>query len=41
MYTSAAFSPDSPTGFFRDWPLQLLIHNIDWYVVYETANLGP
>ena len=40
MYNSAAFSPDSPIGSFRAWRLQLLIHNIGWYLVYETANLG-
>ena len=39
-YASVASFPDSPTGCFRAWPLQLLFHNIGWYLVYETDNVG-
>jgi predicted kinase len=39
-YASVASFPDSPTGSFRAWPLQLLFHNIGWYLVYETDNVG-
>jgi predicted kinase len=39
-YASVASFPDSPTGSFCAWPLQLLFHNIGWYLVYETDNVG-
>ena len=39
-YASVASFADSPTGCFRAWPLQLLFHNIGWYLVYETDNIG-
>ena len=27
-------------GRFRAWPLQLLFHNISWYLAFETADIG-
>lgn len=39
-YASVASFADSPSGCFRAWPLQLLFHNIGWYLVYETDNIG-
>ncbi len=33
------FAP-SPTGFFQAWPLQIVFHNIAWYLGYEIAT-GP
>jgi predicted kinase len=39
-YTSVASFADSPSGSFRVWPLQLLFHNIGWYLVYEEDNVG-
>jgi hypothetical protein len=31
---------DSPTGFLQAWPLQIVFHNIAWYLGYEIAT-GP
>lgn len=31
---------DPPTGFFQAWPLQIIFHNIAWYLGYEIAT-GP
>jgi predicted kinase len=39
-YISAAAFADSPCGTFRAWPLQLLFHNIGWYLVVEDDNVG-
>ena len=39
-YSSVATFADSPTGSFRVWPLQLLFHNIGWYLVFEDDNVG-
>lgn len=39
-YASVASFADSPSGSFRVWPLQLLFHNIGWYLVYEEDNVG-
>lgn len=39
-YSSAASFPESPSGSFRVWPLQLLFHNIAWYLVYENDSVG-
>ena len=39
-YASVASFPDSPSGSFRAWPLQLLFHNIGWYLVYEEDSVG-
>lgn len=39
-YVSVGSFPDSPNGSFRVWPLQLLFHNIGWYLVYEEDAIG-
>ena len=39
-YVSVASFQDSPSGSFRAWPLQLLFHNIGWYLIYEEDNVG-
>ncbi len=39
-YSSVASFADSPTGSFRVWPLQLLFHNIGWYLVFEDDTIG-
>lgn len=39
-YASVAAFADSPSGSFRAWPLQLLFHNIGWYLVYEEDAIG-
>ena len=39
-YASVASFADSPSGLFRVWPLQLLFHNIGWYLVYEEDAIG-
>ena len=39
-YSSVAAFADSPTGCFRVWPLQLLFHNIGWYLVFEDDTIG-
>jgi predicted kinase len=39
-YVSVGSFADSPSGAFRVWPLQLLFHNIGWYLVYEDDAIG-
>ena len=39
-YASVASFQDSPSGLFRAWPLQLLFHNVGWYLVYEEDSVG-
>jgi hypothetical protein len=39
-YVSVGSFADSPSGAFRVWPLQLLFHNIGWYLVYEEDAIG-
>jgi predicted kinase len=39
-YASVGSYAGSPSGSFRVWPLQLLFHNIGWYLVYEEDALG-
>ncbi|CAK6700565.1 AAA family ATPase [Synechococcus sp. CBW1107] len=39
-YVSVGSFADSPSGSFRVWPLQLLFHNIGWYLVYEEDAIG-
>jgi predicted kinase len=39
-YASVGSFPDSPEGSLRVWPLQLLFHNIGWYLVYEEDAIG-
>ena len=39
-YASVGSFPDSPGGSLRVWPLQLLFHNIGWYLVFEDDAIG-
>ncbi|MFN5698408.1 MAG: AAA family ATPase [Cyanobacteriota bacterium] len=39
-YVSVGSFDDSPIGSLRVWPLQLLFHNIGWYLVYEEDAIG-
>ncbi len=39
-YVSVGSFADSPNGSFRVWPLQLLFHNIGWYLVFEEDAIG-
>ena len=39
-YASVGSFADSPNGSFRVWPLQLLFHNIGWYLVFEEDAIG-
>jgi predicted kinase len=39
-YLSAGSFADSPSGSFRVWPLQLVFHNIGWYLIYEEDAIG-
>jgi hypothetical protein len=39
-YASVGSFADSPNGTFRVWPLQLLFHNIGWYLVFEEDAIG-
>ena len=31
---------ESPSGELRVWPLQLIFHNVGWYLLYEEDHLG-
>ncbi|MFN6338136.1 MAG: WYL domain-containing protein [Cyanobacteriota bacterium] len=39
-YATVGSFADSPNGSFRVWPLQLLFHNIGWYLVFEEDAIG-
>jgi predicted kinase len=39
-YLSAGSFAESPSGRFRAWPLQLVFHNIGWYLIYEEDAIG-
>jgi len=39
-FSSAGSFNDSPVGEQRLWPLQLIFHNIGWYLLYEEDNIG-
>jgi hypothetical protein len=39
-YATVGSFADSPNGSFRVWPLQLLFHNIGWYLVFEEDSPG-
>jgi predicted kinase len=39
-YASVACFTDSPSGSFRAWPMQLVFHNIGWYLVFEEDKVG-
>jgi hypothetical protein len=32
--------PDSADGELRVWPLQLIFHNVGWYLLYEHDQIG-
>ena len=36
----ASSHPNSPEGILTIWPLQVLFHNIAWYLAYEEWHLG-
>jgi len=33
-------NPDSPQGELRVWPLQLIFHNVGWYLLFEHDQIG-
>jgi hypothetical protein len=39
-FSQAAQYDDSATGELRVWPLQLVFHNIGWYLAYEEDAVG-
>jgi hypothetical protein len=39
-FPSAARFPDSPAGELRVWPLQLIFHNVGWYLLVEEDHIG-
>ncbi|WP_322757421.1 AAA family ATPase [Synechococcus sp. CBW1107] len=39
-FASAGSFPESPQGILRVWPLQLIFHNIGWYLLYEDDQVG-
>ncbi|SBO42699.1 AAA family ATPase [Cyanobium sp. NIES-981] len=39
-YSAAGTFADSPSGLLLVWPLQILFHNIGWYLVYEDDSVG-
>ena len=39
-YATAGSFPGGPDGDLRVWPLQLIFHNIGWYLIYEDDTIG-
>jgi predicted kinase len=39
-HASAGSFPGGPEGELRVWPLQLIFHNIGWYLIYEEDVIG-
>lgn len=39
-YAASARHAESPEGELRVWPLQLVFHNIGWYLAYEDNGIG-
>jgi hypothetical protein len=33
-------NPESPEGELRVWPLQLIFHNVGWYLLFEDDQIG-
>jgi predicted kinase len=33
-------NPESPEGDLRVWPLQLIFHNVGWYLLFEVDQIG-
>jgi predicted kinase len=39
-YSGVGSFADSPTGEMRVWPLQLIFHNVGWYLLFEDDHVG-
>jgi hypothetical protein len=39
-YPGVGSFADSPDGALRVWPLQLIFHNVGWYLIYEEDQVG-
>ncbi len=39
-YPGVGSFADSPAGDLRVWPLQLIFHNVGWYLLFEEDHLG-
>ncbi|WP_255018231.1 AAA family ATPase [Cyanobium sp. WKJ7-Wakatipu] len=39
-YPGVGSFADSPAGELRVWPLQLIFHNVGWYLLYEEDQVG-
>jgi hypothetical protein len=39
-YSGVGSFADSPDGELRVWPLQLIFHNVGWYLLYEEDQVG-
>jgi hypothetical protein len=39
-YPGVGSFADSPDGALRVWPLQLIFHNVGWYLLYEEDQVG-
>ena len=39
-YPGVGSFADSPAGELRAWPLQLIFHNVGWYLLYEEDQVG-
>ncbi len=39
-YSGVGSFADSPAGELRVWPLQLIFHNVGWYLVFEEDQVG-
>jgi len=39
-FVSVGTNPDSPAGELRVWPLQLIFHNVGWYLLFEDDHIG-
>ncbi|MCF8141495.1 MAG: WYL domain-containing protein [Cyanobium usitatum Tobar12.5m-G36] len=39
-YSGVGSFADSPAGELRVWPLQLIFHNVGWYLLYEEDQVG-
>jgi predicted kinase len=39
-FVGVGTNPDSPDGELRVWPLQLIFHNVGWYLLFEDDQIG-
>ena len=39
-FVGVGTNPDSPDGELRVWPLQLIFHNVGWYLLFEHDQIG-